>query len=161
MPKLSHTPQQIAQALAPEQLTVEQEARLEVYNQRARDEKDHFLVSLAFQSLDRIEILQHLLAEYERPWTKILPPAASHTTTEKEVDASYPTDYGWYEVATEGRVFDAYFGSSRYGVGSWYYAEDDDRPPFHGIEGITHWRKLVPRRNPNDLTNGFQPTRSR
>ncbi len=138
----TYTPQQIAQALAQEQLSVVQEARLEVYNQRARDDKDHFLVSLAFQSLDRIEILQHLLAEYERRWTKIDP----------RVSTTYPADYGWYEVATQNRVFDAYFGSSRYGVGNWYYAEDDDRPPFHGIEAITHWRRIVPRRNPNPPT---------
>ncbi len=67
------------------------------------------------------------------------------------VDERLPEDHGHYDFATKSAIYlNGYWGSSRFNDGEWYYAEEDDQPPFVGIKDVTHWRKLRREPNPND-----------
>lgn len=77
-----------------------------------------------------------------REWVKI----------DKEDDSTYPHDHGPVDFATKYDIHHGgYYGSSRYGCGNFYLQKSDDKPPYWGVDDVTHWRQIRTEENPNKL----------
>lgn len=67
-----------------------------------------------------------------------------------ESPGDLPESYGHYDFATAHKIYyNGYFGSSRYNEGEWYVREEDEKPPFMGVEDVTHYRVVQEEQNPN------------